>query len=53
MPKSTLAQLLTVLILAVGLSGCAAVKLPIKAAGTVVGTTILAVTQDSYRPTAP
>ena len=47
------APLMIVTALVLGLSGCAAVKLPIKAAGTVVGTTILVVTQDSFRPSAP
>ncbi|WP_187393898.1 hypothetical protein [Oceaniovalibus sp. ACAM 378] len=45
-----LPRILPGLFLALALAGCAVVKLPVKAAGTVVGHTILAVTQSDFRP---
>ncbi|WP_226780581.1 hypothetical protein [Oceaniglobus trochenteri] len=46
----TTARLAMITLVLAGLAGCAVVKVPVKAAGTVVGHTILAVTQSAHRP---
>lgn len=50
MRRGTVLRLAVCLALAGAAQGCAVVKVPVKAAGTVVGHTILAVTRNDYRP---